>query len=233
MPNIPKYLREKPILEAIIPPAPSGIVVLDEYFHANKALLPLSTDLTDIMGNTWTANGNANVSGGFLNLDGAGDYLSCNKYSPGYLGDKEWTIEMFLTIGAASTDNKVLFDPRNANSPQPYVVAIKGSGNNYAPYVYDGTQERMSTGVLTVNVESHIAYVLKDGILSMYVDGTRVYNTANATVFSYSALPKIGWPFGGTGDLNGKIRGFRVTGVARYTGATVTVPTLPLPTSHS
>jgi hypothetical protein len=231
MPNIPKYLREKHVLEAIIPPS-GGVTLLDEYFHANSTLMPLTTDLSDVMGNTWTANGNAAVSNGFLEFDGTGDYLRSDNIGITQFGKSPWTIEFFLTLLTSNVGGCNLVDARSANSGLPFVLGLQGTAANNAPYIFDGGSSRNSSVGFATDVETHIAFVVDAARnLSIYTAGVRGYNAATVVTFSGDAAPTLGWSFGLGLDAHAKIRGFRITHAARYSGASFTPPSLPYPES--
>lgn len=78
-----------------------------------KIKSPFSTDLTDRTGKTWTAYGNAKVSGGALQLDGNGDYLSM-AYSPDFhfLNNEDVTIRFKANVSNFSSDRRVLLSTR-------------------------------------------------------------------------------------------------------------------------
>ena len=87
-----------------------------------------------------------------------------------------------------------------------------------------------ATGVMTVDTWNSIAMVHSGGNIEMYVDDTRVLNTAVSSPTSSTCTVLVVGATRGTA-FAGSVSNMRVTaGIARYTGATRTVPDFPFPT---
>lgn len=131
--------------------------------------------------------------------------------------------------GAANRNNYLCyFDTANKLN---YLV---GSTTNVT------TQTTLQTAALTTSAARVAAVVKSSGSLSLYLDGTRVAGpTANTTPNAPAAtLPfRVGdyddAATGGGLPLWGTIGDLRYSSVARYTGASYTVPTAPLASDAS
>ncbi|MFA6270321.1 MAG: LamG domain-containing protein [Candidatus Paceibacterota bacterium] len=194
-----------------------------------------STTITDEAGNTWTAEGGAQIDtaqskfgGASLLLDGNGDYISTPDSDDWRLDDgdnsKLWTIDFWVRFNSVS-------------GYQALVAQLVNGSNNWM-IQYESTheltfQQRVS-GTRNVNIRNawtpstgqwyHVA-VVKNGTSGylMFVDGTQIGSTQTDTdtIGSFAGALNVGRSFqidGAPSYLNGWIDEFRVSkGVARWT----------------
>lgn len=104
----------------------ADLIASDPYFANNVFLLPLtgsdgSTTITDIMGGTWTAFGDAQIDtgdtdfpGGSLQLDGAGDYIKSGTIAGLAVGTGPFTLDGWIKLDSTTT-NKYYFDTASGN----------------------------------------------------------------------------------------------------------------------
>jgi SPP1 family predicted phage head-tail adaptor len=164
-------------------------------------------------------------------LDGTGDRITTTSNAKFAFGTGDFTVEgwfyensrpiyaSFIEIGNHLTANGIIFLTRNGITTPARFGIYSGAffGNDLAP---------------SLNSWNHIAWVRSSGVLKMYVNGvggTAVSFTNNLTD---TATITIGSRSGGNSDYdyNGNIDEIRITkGVARYTGASFTVPTREFP----
>jgi hypothetical protein len=111
-------------------------------------------------------------------------------------------------------------------------IIITESNNNLYSYMGSGWPVQLaSTTQPSINVWHHIALTRSGSVYGLYYDGNRVASTTNATSISTptSQTLRIGsyqWFPGGARSANAYIQDFRMyKGIAKYTGATYTVPT--------
>jgi hypothetical protein len=85
---------------------------------------------------------------------------------------------------------------------------------------------------LSAGAWSHIAFVRQSGVISIYVNGTRIGNASFSTSIT-GTNASIGLTQNNEHQFAGYIDDVRITkGNARgYTGSTITVPTAAFPTS--
>jgi len=183
----------------------------------------------DLDGKTVTVNGDAQLDTGrkqlgtaSLLLDGTGDYLTLNGSSDFGFGTGDFTLEGFVYLDNTASA-QILFDFR-----QSAIVEV-------APVVYfngtDLTYYVNNVAVITSTIAAgnwyHIAVVRSGTSTRMYVNGSQVGSTYNDTNDYGTTKPLvIGANLNGAADLAGSIDEVRISkGVARYTGASFTVPT--------
>jgi uncharacterized repeat protein (TIGR02059 family) len=118
------------------------------------------------------------------------------------------------------------------------ILFVSGGGINL--YVSsNGTSNNMINGAnlkasWSTNTWYHIVVSRTGTTWNGYVDGTRNYTaTVAGTIADTATVVSIGGRDTTAGlPLNGRVASFRLTsGAARYTGATLTVPTAPYPTA--
>lgn len=203
------------------------------------------TGLTDVKGNTVTITGNAARSatqskfGGYSSVyDGAGDRLSIPINSNTQFGSGNFTVEAWVYPVSLSGTVVVV-------TGQGDLATVAGSGWGMNITSAAGTCD-VATGSTfysiqapnpTVGEWSHIAFVREGGVLSSYKNGSRVatrsdLGTSSINNGAVTYPPVIGGNGLGTSVLNGYIDEVRITkGIARYSGATYTVPTAAFPNS--
>ncbi len=220
----------------------------DPYWAQVTALLSFAgsngaTTITDAKANTWTAQGNAQLStaqsqfgGSSLLLDGTGDYIEATISS--LLGTGDFTVEGWFrpgTLGAIASGNAELFSI-NAGSTNADFLFELGATDLRVSVRNNGTvngsdlavAHGMSTNTwyyLSVSVNGTALTLRKNGVL--LAAGTLSGTRGN----SLSAV-RIGRLVASTPrDYHGYVDEFRVTkGVGRYPGAgAYAVPQGPFP----
>jgi len=182
-----------------------------------------------------TAIGNAQVDtaqskfgGSSALFDGTDDYLLVSPSSDFVLGTNDWTAEMW--IRPSSNQMGILIDTR--------FVSGDGSGNGICLY-YDGTKliyytggaSRINGNAYILNTWQHIALVRNGNDHKMYVNGTQVgstYNATNSITSVNTSHITIGTNSNAVGQIEyaGHMDEIRVSNIARYT-SNFTAPTAP------
>jgi hypothetical protein len=217
-------------------------VITDPYF-ANVALLlqPVAGgSIVDLSPSpkTLTVSGNTQVSSspGYpaILFDGSGDYITVGN-SNSFDTNQAFTYELFFQ---RTSGNAMFFyrgggaDGWSGSNTIQSIIYISGSTlyAQFNPGPISITTTAPSTGAL------HYLSVSYNGTtIEAHLNGVRISSTlAVLAVPATRNIIEIG-SYGinrGTFDLNGYISAMRwTTGVARNTGATIPVPSLPLPTS--
>lgn len=194
------------------------------------------------IGHTLTANGDANTessqakwgsTSGEFPASGTG-YVSVPSHSSFDLGTGDFTIEWWSYPGATSVGARQVWGFSSGAGPS--AIAIRMPNNNavalrlYASSTgasFDIASNR-TLGDLTTSQWNHVAIVRESGVWSTYINGTRVDTFTDATTLNSGDNLYIGgWDATATDHF---IDDFRVTkGVARYSGASLTVPTEAFP----
>lgn len=199
-----------------------------------------STTFTDSSSNalTVTANGNAQISTanpklgtGSLLLDGTGDYLSVTSAGFGF-GTGDFTIEAWIKIESLPINiNTIAARGSSFGASSTWRLHLSSSGNIF----FRSFNVHTATWAgATIGVWHHIAVTRNSGFIRIYANGSRLIESAESsgnTIGSTGAIG-VGAYADGSNAFAGEIDEFRVTkGVARYTGATYTIPTAAFPDS--
>ncbi len=203
-----------------------------------------STTFTDVIGNTWTASGNAQLDTAqskfgtaSLLCDGTGDYISSNSSSLN-LGEYDFTVECWVrlpSIGGADYGIFINGNPSSNNNRLQASINTSGSfGAYYQASSGSGVGATGST-VLSANTWYHVAVVYHRDWLSVYLNG--VLDATIDTIGLATNLASNDFYIGvarassSPQYFNGHIDEFRITrGYARYT-RNFTPPTVPFPDS--
>lgn len=195
-----------------------------------------STAFTDSSGSpkTITANGNAQVSTsvkkwgtGSLALDGSGDYLTTPDSSAFNLAGRDWTLEAWVYPLSFSKYSQIICKRANNDGPVSWDFFIDRYTGRLG--FYNGTSY-MSQVAVPLNQWTHVAASFTGGVLRLYQDGTETAEWSSVSISDISQQIKIGWHFSSIEEaFNGYIDDLRVSTVARYTGASYTVPTAAFP----
>lgn len=213
---------------------------------ANTSLLVRGNNaaIIDAAGkNTITAVSNAQVDtttkktgSGSLKFNGTSDYISIPANESVVLASgTPFTIEgwFYPTTVNTGTGTKAFISKRLSLSG--YLCYEQGNPTlanaGYLSF-YNGTTGSTSTAKFTVNTWNHVAYVYDGTNLSIYKDGSRVFGPTAVSITNSATTLKIGYD---QVDANAYFTGYmdevRITkGVARYSGASFTVPALANPT---
>jgi hypothetical protein len=188
---------------------------------------------------------NPTTYGGSGYFDGSGDYLTATQNAAFNLGTGAFTVEAWVYITASNgTNQRVIGLGDGAIGGGPYTgwtFNINNALTTINWYRYDGTETNLSASyTFNTNTWYHIVAVRNGSSnLSMYVNGTRVYNNTSATLTYnnvnsnplYLGAITDGAGGGGVKYFNGYMSSVRVVaGTAVYdpTVTTLTVPTAPL-----
>jgi hypothetical protein len=202
-----------------------------------------STTFIDNSPNAFSVSGFGNVQidttikkfgTGSIQFDGNGDNLSLPSDVDFAFGTGDFTIEFFVRFNFVNKDQCIFdFRTNNTGSSLSPFLAINTSGQIY--YALNGTAV-ITTSSVAANVFNHIALVRSGGNTIIYINGSQ----SGITYVNSSSLIQdgvfIGLNRNNLGNpsfflnLDGYIDEFRITkGIARYTGASLTVPTAEFP----
>jgi len=175
------------------------------------------------------------VNGASAYFDGNGDYLTAGDSTDYEFGAGDFTIEAW--VYASSVDNPAIVS-KFPNGARQFSLELSRDSNNHARYralIYIGESGVFSNEYIAFNAWNHIAIVgtASDTTARIYTNGIR-----NSNTISYSG----GVPAGGTDPLRvgsrnsggffyyeGYICDLRLLkGTAAYSGASFTLPTVPL-----
>ena len=126
-------------------------------------------------------------------------------------------------------------------------LGYQATATTYSSSIAPDLISSIDSPKLTLNQWNHVAVTRAGHTYSVYVNGTRVITTTNSSapaavnpsyiMFGNAHAGGPNWPGGATGKFPrtsfiGYMDNIRITkGVARYTGATTTVPTFPFGTT--
>jgi hypothetical protein len=207
----------------------------DPYFSSRVSIANLNTNLTDAKGKVWTANGNANVSGGWLNLDGTGDYLATPNSTDFDFAAGDFALEAFINL-AVTPGAEMTIASKWQSGSLSWLFGINASRRVFLYTRIAGTN-RFSTGTNTVTVgaDAHIAAYRVSSLWYVAINGVVQSILTNAgSIEVTSQQTCIGTQSDGSMNaFNGKVRGFRATkgGAGGYGATNFTPPSFPLPTS--
>lgn len=205
----------------------------DPYIAFRVAITNLNVDLSDPL-KTWTANGGAAVTGGWLVLDGVNDNLSTPQSTDFDFGSGDFCLEAFVDV--SSIPGTMAIAGKWQAGALSWLFGIDGAsklfiytqvgGLNYFP----ATSASVPTGT-----PIHLAVYRLGNNWYAAING--VYETILSVAGSMNATSQqvcIGAQSDGVSSLfTGKIRGFRATkgSTGGYGAANFTPPSFPLPTS--
>lgn len=198
-----------------------------------------STTFTDEIGKTVTANGNAQIDTAQLKFgsasglfDGTGDYLETADHADFAFGAGDFTIDFWIRLVAAPTAPAALYaQDGGAGSIESITlllnsareVRLYGSSNGSSWDIFNNTLVGDASGVLTLDVWHHIAFVRSGSSWMVFIDGTQL----GSTLTSSATLTDSGWTIilfqkyqdkASAGGINGWIDEYRVSkGIARWT----------------
>jgi len=246
---VPSTFAAKVSGTATVTNATLNVAVVDPNF-ANVSLLlhgngaDGSTTFTDNSPNAFTVSGNGNAQidtaikqfgTGSIQFDGSGDFLTVPDNEAFTLGANSFTIEMWVYPNVITTRQYLLYQGNSAgaNISISFGIEITATSKIRALVCSGefGFFSVESTSNITQSAWSHIAFVRDGTSINLYVNGTRV---ATTTIGTSSVNNSTNLVYIGSGNTflpyNGYIDDLRITkGVARYTGATLTVPTAQFP----
>ena len=177
-------------------------------------------NVLETVGNAQISTSVKKYGSGSLAFDGTGDYLDIQQITNVQFGAGDFTIEGWLYLNSLSAAQALIdFRASNGASYGEIYIATNGTLHYYLPTDV-ATTNSFSTGTWT-----HFAITRSSGTLNMYINGTRGYSATQSGAMDASKF-RIGADVSGSAGLNGYIDDLRITkGFARYSGATLTVPT--------
>jgi hypothetical protein len=159
--------------------------------------------------------GNAQISNGFVLLDGTGDYVISPTTIPGF-GSGNFTVEVICTLTSLTAASFMFLSTRPiaGNSATSWGL---GGDNTGQIFLYSNAYiVQSSAGAITTGTQYHIAVCRSGTSLKLFLNGTQVGTTAtNSQVFGTSTIC-LGANLDGSETMNGTVIG-RVTNYARYT----------------
>lgn len=166
-------------------------------------------------------------------FDGTGDYLTLADSADWHFGSGDFTIEGFQYKTATASD--VIIGQWDNPSQRSWIIETDNAPLNF----YYSTTGANAVAVamdasLATSTWTHWAASRIGNTLSTYSNGTRgaAADVTGVTFFDSTGLLYIADFSGGAWGWAGNLCAIRITkGVGRYSGATITPPTLPLPTS--
>ena len=216
----------------------AGVVALgaasDPYAAFRVTIANLNVDLGDPK-RTWTAHGDAVVSGGWLTLDGAGDYIDTPQSTDFDFGSGSFCVEAFVQISGAPAGAVPIMAKWKAgflswylglNASRQAILFVRIAGGNYFP---SGT-----TATVALNTPTHVAMYRIGNNFYLAVGGVVQNVLSQAGSIDVTSQPvAIGAQPDGSNNFTGLIRGGRGTkgSTGGYGATNFTPPSFPLPTS--
>jgi hypothetical protein len=198
-----------------------------------------STTFTDVIGKTWTANGNAQLDTAqfkygtaSLLLDGTGDYLLGQSSADWAFGTGDFTVEAWVRFNSIAATQS-FFSQRNGAGTTGWTLQWSTTGPNLRFLTLGDSGIYAFSWSPSTNTWYHVEVTRSGTNLRAFINGTQIGTTQtdSSNMASSDAL-EIG-KVGGLGAqyVNGWIDDSRITkGVARHT-ANFTAPTAAHPNS--
>ena len=193
------------------------------------------TTFSDSSGNshTFTAVGNANTetstyrfATASCELDGNGDYLTCNDHADFDLSAGTWTVDTWVKIASAATSTMGLYFQRtDANNYLAIKLLYNSTTAKYALNlsIYAASSEVVSVTSsysISKNVWTHLEVGADNGNYYLFCDGTLIGHDDDADLpVNYTAVTYIGCTFTSSAGnyFNGYIDEFRISvGICRH-----------------
>lgn len=211
---------------------------IDPYFANVVALLHFdgsdgSTSFPDTTGNSWTANGNAQVDtaqsvfGGASGLfDGTGDYLSTTDDAKFTMGTSNFTVECRVRFAVSPGANEYAIASQWRGDVSNQRAWIFRYNNGALEFVYSTSGSNAVVATIAWSPSSGTWYSIAasrvGSNLYLFIDGTLVltHNISTSSIFNSNFTPLLG-AVSTSGSiarfLNGWIDEFRWTiGTGRY-----------------
>lgn len=178
-----------------------------------------TSNSTDLIGNAVTLVGNASVSGGYMNLDGTGDYVTFGAVAAP--GASDFFIRMIVKPTSTAADYG-LIDYRPSGTNGAYISLFALSGGGVQLYVNSASRITASS-VFAAGVDSEVVLCRVSGTTRLFVDGVQAgsdYTDGNTYIVGASR-PAVGTNGASTSSnqFNGKIKEFSVVLSGRYSAA--------------
>lgn len=195
-----------------------------------------STTITDQIGTTWIAQGNAQIStaqskfgGASCAFDGTGDVISGPNTTLFDFNTGDFTMEGWFYLASTSGTQQIFAGDNNAATSIFFNAGVPTIGRKNV------ATDLAASSSLTVNTWTHVAWSRAAGTLRVFIGGTSAGSVSAGTIiYSTSTSPcyigcanttTFAFPY------NGYMDDLRITkGVGRYT-ANFTPPTAAFPNS--
>jgi len=165
-----------------------------------------------------TANKKFGISS--LLLDGTNDRI---EVSGDYSQAGDFTAECWF-YPTSTSGTRCIFAIGNEATDRQF-VNVQGSNIYTDEYGAGGVDINGSGGGVTTDTWHHCALVREGSTVSLYLNGTRKGTTTSTATIGNSSNIYIGTLSDGAVDFVGNIDEFRLSNVARYSGASYTTPT--------
>ena len=230
---------------ATVTNATLNVAVVDPNFanvslllHANGADGSTSFIDNSPSPSTLTGVGNAQIDTAFkqfgtasILLDGVGDRITTGSNAKFAFGTGNFTVEGWFRHGSIN-QYATFIEIGDHLLTTGIIFLLNGGGNTTNRLgIYSGSFFG-SDPIGSLNAWNHIAFVRNSGVLRIYLNGVGGTAVAFTNNLTNTATITIGSRAGGQNnyDYAGNMDEIRITkGVARYTGATFTVPTQEFP----
>jgi hypothetical protein len=201
----------------------------------NNTFLDSSTNNFTITRNGNTTQGTFTPYGSNWSnyFNGSTDYLTTPSSANLAFASGDLTVEVFAYL-TGSANARFLFDFRTSGSESTTRIYSYVSGTTL--YIGFGGSDDINVGsVFTASQQNHLAIVRSgsgSNNVSIFLNGSRIYQLTDTTNFSTNTLATIGRRYAiASGDNYwlGYLSNLRaLKGTAQYSGTTYTVPTSPL-----
>lgn len=135
-----------------------------------------------------------------------------------------WTIECFIFLSAINATRSIMSNTYiniDFNSTGRVIrVSLGNTGTTF-----NIVNAVSSTAALTASVWHHIAVIFTGTVYYLFVNGIRYTLATSSLLMSANAIDILRVGASGTVAYNGYIDELRISNIARYTAATITVPT--------
>ena len=173
-------------------------------------------------------------------FDGTGDYLQMADETKWDIASNDFTLEVDIRLNSVAGNNKTIFDKRNDGAQFGWgaSVDVEGTGKfaffGWASGGATPVISMESTTTLAVDTWYTLAVTRSGTSWNLYVDGTREDTGTETAAIGPNTSPfRIGQSSNTTNSgrpFDGWMDNVRITnGVARYTGASYTLPGGPYP----
>jgi len=181
------------------------------------------------VGETVTASINTSITKfgtGSIAFTGTG-YM---KFAPSQLyafGSGDFTVEFWMYVTSTPTTEYEIWESQTTNA---FVIYKRGTSNGLSFKAYGGTDRLIQADAsIPLNTWQYVAVARSSGTTNAYINGNRTLTVSDSSVYAAAAAAtpySMGGTYTGTFLMPGYIDDFRITlGVARYTGASFSVPT--------
>lgn len=203
----------------------------------DAALFSINSDfdinLADKAGKIWTAHGHANISNGWLNLDGTDDYLTTAFSDDYYFANSEdVTIRFILNLRSIKSSGVACifsaFQLVNNSTDYGYDVRVT---NTQILVVMWTAQNAAFNYVIQKNQDVEISLERKNMVWRLYVSSSQVGGTVTQTSNYLKPTQNpaylgsgIGEGYGNQRDVDGSIRNFQIIKGLAVGGGQTTTP---------